>query len=160
MADLGWFDTVAQAVTYFQTERASTECWDELTAESGNIADNVLRHAYNRLYYSPRYDLPTKAEATAAELVVLRKAQAEMAYYLACHIVDEDRRMGLQAQHVKKAGIVKEDYREATMNEAPIPGVVDDLLAGWKTAKAIHIKDIDRDEEKCVGYDVVECDED
>lgn len=157
MADIGWFDTVDQANTYFDTERSDTRCWDEIIAESANIGDNVLRHAYNRLYYSPRYDLPTKAEATADELVILRKAQAEMAYYLACHIIDEDRRMGLQAQHVKKAGIVKEDYREATMNKAPIPGVVDDLLSAWKKAKHLHVTDIDRDEDQCVDGDVVEC---
>ena len=84
-------------------------------------------NAYNRIYYDSRYDVPTYAGATAAQLVILKKVNGEMAYYLAQHLDDEDRRMGLRNQGVIKAGIVKEDYKDDSI-ELPVPPFIDALL--------------------------------
>jgi hypothetical protein len=158
---IGWLANEAEAQNYFDTERLRTDCWDDINAESGGLGAKVLLNAYNKLYYDPRFSLPTYAEATADELVILIKAQCEMAYYLCCHLRDEDRRKGIQAQGVIKAGIVKEDYYADMLMSHPIPPFVLALLAPWKKYKPLHITDIDRDEDECVDYDeVITCGED
>lgn len=159
---IGWLNNLAQAENYFDTERLRTDCWDMVGAESVGavLKEKVLYNAYNRLYYDPRFNLPTYAEATAAELVILKKAQCEMAYYLCCHLRDEDRRKGIQAQAVIKAGIVKEDYYADMLKDLPIPPFVLVLLGPWKKYKHLAITDIDRDEDECVDHDVVTCGED
>jgi len=160
---IGWLVNQAAAQTYFDTERLRTDCWDVIGAESaGSILQaKVLLNAYNRLYYDPRFSLPTYAEASASELVILIKAQCEMAYYLCCHLRDEDRRKGIQAQAVIKAGIIKEDYYADMLMSLPIPPFVLALLKPWKKAKHFMITDIDRDEDECVDEtDVITCGED
>lgn len=158
---IGWLNNAAQAQNYFDTERLRTDCWDDVGAESGALGPKVLLNAYNRLYYDPRFALPTFIEATAVELIILVKAQCEMAYYLCCHLRDEDRRKGIQAQAVIKAGIVKEDYFSDMLMSLPIPPFVLALLAPWKKAKHYLVTDIDRDEDLCVDDEiVVDCGED
>lgn len=147
---VGWFDDIAEADDYFLNERIETEAWDNLgpMASADLYKIKALTHAYNRLYYDSRWDLPTYANAMAAELVILKKANAEMAYYLAVHVLygDEDRRKGIQAQGVRHAGIVQEDYVEAMMIEVPIPALVWDLLSPWATDKAIYPFNLERAE--------------
>lgn len=136
---IGWVVNLADAESYFDDERLETDAWDEIMAldSSGKLNEKALLNAYNRLYYLPDYTLPTFAEATADQLVILRKAQCEMAYYLCIHLADEDRRKGIQAQGVTKADIVGETYSENWIDRAPIPAYVIALLNPFLTAGSV-----------------------
>ena len=149
---IGWFNNLADAKLYFTNERLVTTAWDALSDPGGMT--KAVTNAYNRIFYSSKYDVPTYAAATAAQLIVLKKVNGEMAYYLAQHLEDEDRRMGLRAQGVTKAGIVKEEYKDDI--ELPIPPFIDDILEeeGFTTEKAFGMVDVDRDEEKSVDEKV------
>ena len=140
---IGWFDDLADANDYFTDERLITEAWDDLTNPQKN---KVILNSYNRLYHDPKWSLPTYAEATLAELIKLRIANAEMAYYLAVHLGDEDRRKGIQAQGVIEAGIVKEKYFADMLKDLPVPPFVEELLAAWEVAEGIGISNLARDE--------------
>jgi hypothetical protein len=159
---IGWFDSLAAAESYFATERLETAAWDALldgsTSGTKDEKTVVLNQAYNRLYYSKEFILPTYAEATVADLVILTKAQAEMAYYLAQHLADEDRRKGLQAQGVSAAGVVKESYKDTMLKETPIPAVVYDILCCYLSGIEVpfYAVNIDRDEDKDVHEDVTD----
>ena len=145
---IGWFSNLADATAYFTSERLVTKAWDDLSAAD---KPKAVTNAYNRIYYDKRYDVPTYADATVAQKVILRIVNGEMAYYLAMHLASEDRRMGLRAQGVIKAGIVKEDYKD-DLAELPIPPQIDAMLddAGFTTEKAFGMVDIGRDEDKSV----------
>jgi hypothetical protein len=145
----GWFLDIAEAETYFEDERLETEAWDILTEDStGFQKTKVLKMAYNRIYYDPRWELPTYAEATAEDLVILKKANGEMAYYLAIHLADEDRRKGIQAQGVIEAGIVKEKYSEDMLMSLPVPPFVEALLDAWSTTVNFAVVGARRDEDE------------
>ena len=154
---LGWFLDLTDAKAYFTTERLVTTAWDALVVLGDPTATKAVKNAYNRIYYDSRYDVPTYAAATAAQLVVLKIVNGEMAYYLAQHLEDEDRRMGLRSQGVIKAGIVKEDYKDNSI-ELPVPPLIDALLEdeGFTTEKAFGMVNVDRDEEKSVDEKVDE----
>jgi hypothetical protein len=146
---VGYFADVTEANDYFDLERLETECWDGLGSGSGvPYKDKVLMNAFNRLYHDPRWSLPHPAgPPSAADLVVLKIAQAEEAYYLCVHLEDEDRRKGLQAQGVIKAEIVKEWYDPKGLQDLPVPAVVQALLTPWLVDYAeFGIVDIARDE--------------
>jgi hypothetical protein len=151
---IGWFTNLAETESYFTDERLITTAWDALADNATKT--KAVKNAYNRVYHDPRYAVPTYADATAAQLVVLKIVNGEMAYYLAQHMEDEDRRMGLRSQGVTKAGIVKEEYKSDL--ELPIPPFIDALLAeeGFVTEKAFGMVDIARDEEKSVDEKVDE----
>ena len=150
----GW-STVALAETYFTNERSVTTLWDALA--DNDAKNNILNEAYNRIYYSDEYDVPETGDETAAQLIVLIKAQSEMSYYLLMHLADEDRRKGIQAQGVTSAGIVKEVYDRGKLQELPIPPIVRRLLSGFfKYDDPIHVIDIDRDENEPVSDDATE----
>jgi hypothetical protein len=147
---VGYFTDVTEANDYFDLERLETECWDGLGSGSGiPYKDKLLLNAFNRLYYDPRWSLPDPAgPPSAADLVVLKKAQAEEAYYLCVHLEDEDRRKGIEAQGVIEAGIVKEKYDQGSRDDLPVPAVVQALLYPWLVDYAeFGIVDIGRDEE-------------
>ena len=150
---LGWFDNLVDAKAYFTVERLITTAWDALPDDA--TMTKAVINAYNRIYYDPRYDVPTYADATAIQLVILKKVNGEMAYYLAQHLEDEDRRMGLRAQGVIKAGIVEEGYKEDSV-ELPVPPFIDALLEaeGFVTEKAFGMVDVDRDEDESVDTKV------
>lgn len=152
---VGWFDNLVDAKAYFTNERLVTTAWDALVVLGDPTATKAVINAYNRIYYDPRYDVPTYADATAIQLVILKKVNGEMAYYLAQHMEDEDRRMGLRAQGVIKAGIVKEDYKDNSM-ESPVPPLLDAILedAGFMAGKAFGMVDVDRDEDESVDTKV------
>jgi hypothetical protein len=144
---IGWVLDLSDAQSYFTDERLETGAWDNLYIldSSGTLNEKVLLNAYNRLYYLPEYTLPTYAEATSADLVILRKAQCEMAYYLCVHLADEDRRKGIQAQGVVEADIVGETYDRDWIEKAPIPAFVIAMLSGWLTAgKVIYPANVER----------------
>ena len=143
----GYYVDVAEADDYFANERADSDAWDALSASSEK--EIYLGHAFNRIFYSREYKPPAPADATPTELVVLKKANGEMAYYLAVHVRDEDRRKGIQAQGVTAAGVVKEAYDPARLDATPIPQFVRDLLAPWLIVKKHFVAiDIGRDEGK------------
>lgn len=147
MPAIGWFASLADAESYFTSERLETNAWDALTTDAKKT--KALIQAYNRLYYSGLFELPTEPEAPAADLVVLKKAQGEMAYYLAQHLADEDRRKGIQAQGVTEAGIVKETYSEGALSDIPIPPLVAGILEDYSTAgEAFYVAAVDRDEDE------------
>lgn len=153
---IGWFNNLTEAKNYFINERLITTSWDALSDPLGMT--KAITNAYNRIFYSSKYDVPTYAAATAAQLIVLKKVNGEMAYYLAQHLEDEDRRKGLQAQAVVKAGIVKEDYSKDDLMALPVPPFVDALLEeeGFTTEKAFGMVDVARDEDKSVDEKVDE----
>jgi hypothetical protein len=143
---IGWFSTLVQADSYFTDERLETSAWDALSDANQTKA---LMQAYNRIYYSGLFAVPLLADATAAELVLLKKAQAEMAYYLAQHLADEDRRKGIQSQGVIEAGIVKEKYQPGSLSDIPIPPIVAGILEDFSTAASpIYVTEVDRDEDE------------
>ena len=151
MAQLGWA-TSAEADSYFADERYITELWDDLAdAAAKNV---VLNNAYNRLFYSPDYSLPAAGAETAAQLVILIKAQSEMAYYILMHLEDEDRRKGIISQGVTTAGIVKEVYDKGLAGKVPIPPIVDELLEDFSELNAFGMANLDRDEDESVDTKV------
>ena len=154
MPVIGWFDDLANAELYFTTDRLVTTSWDALATDA--LKTKAVINAYNRIFYDPRYAVPTYALATAAQLVILKIVNGEMAYYLAQHLEDEDRRKGLQAQAVIEAGIVKEVYNKDDLMALPVPPMVDAMLEaeGFTTEKAFGLVDIDRDEDESVGTKV------
>ena len=150
--ELGW-STLAEATSYFADQRLSTTAWDGLADDDAK--NKVLNNAYNRIKYCPKLSVP--ASPSAAELIKLKLGQWEFAYYLATHLADEDRRMGLQAQHVVGAGIVKETYDKDRLDEIPIPQFVLDILIDFnKYTDAFVMMEIDRDEDESVDEDVVD----
>ena len=154
---IGWFNNLNDAKDYFNNERLVKTAWLALLAIGDPTATSAVINAYNRIYYDPRYAVPTYADATPAQKAVLRIVNGEMAYYLAVHLADEDRRMGLRVQGVIKAGIVKEDYKDNSI-ELPVPPIIDAMLAdaGFTTEKAFGMVDVDRDENKSVDEKVDE----
>ena len=145
---IGYFIDLTEAENYFLTERLATECWDDLAglASAGAMQIKALMMAFNRIFYDPAYTLPDPSlPPTATELIILKKAQAEEAYYLACHLHDEDRRKGIQAQGVIYAGIVKENYYADWLGKLPVPPFVDALLSPfYADMEVIRIANIDR----------------
>lgn len=156
MSDIGW-TSLSGAATYFSTRRLDSTWWDGLTAVSGGKDEKsaALWMAYDRIRFCPDFTIPTAP--TAAQLERLAKAQHELAYYLAAHLEDEDKRKGLQAQGVIEAGVVKEKFAEAALTALPFPPEVASLLDEFKTAEQhFFAVDIDRDEDESVNTDVVE----
>ena len=156
---IGYFTNLTEAKAYFSSERLETTAWDALaTTSSKDEKTACLTQAFNRIYYSQEFILPKPADATADELITLKKGQAEMAYYLAEHLADEDTRKGLQAQGVAAAGTVKETYDKDALGKTPIPPVVRDLLTGWWSGTDVpfHAVDIDRDEDYSVDEDTTD----
>ena len=152
VSELGW-STLLEADSYFDNERLVITKWDALDDDDKN---KTLNMAYNRIYYNPDYNTPAAGAETATQKVKLIKIQAEMAYYLAVHLTDEDGRMGLRSQGVVKAGIAKEDYKEDM--ELPMPPIVAAMLEeeGFTTDRAFGMADINRDEDESVDEDVTD----
>ena len=154
---IGWI-TLEEAEDYFLNERLETDAWDDLVEDSAiHQKSKALQMAYNRLYYDPRWTLPTHAEATATDLIVLQKAQTEETYYLAQHLTAEDHRKAIQAQGVIEAGVVKEKYSEKMLNDLPVPPFVIALLEPWFDGGAcIGAANLARDEDESVRTKVHE----
>jgi len=147
--EIGYINLV-DADTYFAT-RLSADAWTSILPTSGDPKKTAaLQTAYDRLYFSGLFNLPLFLDATADQLVVLKKAQCELSLYMLIHLADEDRRKGLQAQGVTVAGIVKEQYAETDLNYLPIPPFVAGLLEEFSTAviNPFYASEIDRDENK------------
>lgn len=156
---IGWVTDLTDAESYFSTERLETAFWDALTTTSGGKDEKtaVLTMAYNRIRFCKKFTVPSLPDATQA--AKLRMAQCEMAYYLAGHLADEDRRKGLHAQGVVGANIVGETYArfesdQVKLTDIPIPGAVIDLLDEFTADETpFYSVDIERDENEAVDYD-------
>lgn len=149
---IGWFLNLAAADTYFETEQYDyLTFWDTRTDAEKTLA---VLHAYNRIYYSKQFDVPTYVGATAAQLEKLSRANGVFAKYIIIHIQDEDRRHGIIDQGVTEAGIVEEVYSEDAMGKAPIPAVVKDMLEDFSNLIYFGKTDIDRDEDESVDTNV------
>ena len=127
----GWFANAAAVDVYYVT-RAGAEAWAGVVTITAAQKEALHTTAYNRILYSKLFNLP--AAPTAAELLVLQMAQAEYAWHLYYHITPGDRRKGIQAQGVIKAGVVKEDYYAEMLQEQDFPATVMDILDGWADA--------------------------
>jgi hypothetical protein len=134
--------TMAEAEIFFLSRFGSDEYWTETTDKVGAILT-----AYKWLLNCPRFSLAASASAAT----VLKDAQCEMALFLIQHQPDIDLRMGLQAQGVREAGIVKEKYDGK--NRMPIPPFVVAMLDAYRADTPMHIINIERDEEQNVSYD-------
>jgi hypothetical protein len=141
---IGWLLNLSEAVTYFRTERLESVFWDALSHVSGGKDERVaaLLQAYNRIRTASGLAIP--ASPSAAELAALKLAQMEMAYYLAGHAEDEDKRLGLQAQNVVSAGYVQETYK--LDRPGTLPPAILVLLADFASARSIIAVDLRRDE--------------
>lgn len=135
----GWV-TLAEANTFFSTRFGADDYWI-----SGADKDGALTTAYNWLVGCGKFGFPTTATQA------MKDAQCEMALFLIQHQPDIDLRMGLQAQGVIQAGIVKETYSGKA--KMPIPPLVCDLLTNYSDSGPIHYADIERDEEYDTTYD-------
>ena len=159
VAQNGW-STPVEADLYFADERSITSLWDALADDDAK--NRVLNAAYNRIYYHTDFTgIPEAGTETAAQLVILIKAQSELSYYLLMHLEDEDRRKGLQIQAVAGAGIVKETYTRfnsdtITPGDLPLPPIVVAMLDGFKDLPTMAMIDIDRNEDEGVQYDAVD----
>ena len=150
----GWFNNLADAEAYFTTDRLVTTAWDDLSTDA--LKTKAVIQGYNRIFYNPQYNVPSYADATAAQLVILKKVNGEMAYYLAVHLAAEDQRKGLQAQAVTDAGVVKEKYHKDLLDEVPVPAMVEALLDEFdELGETTVILPIDRDENEDLDTDVV-----
>ena len=151
---IGWFNNLAGAEAYFTTDRLVTTAWDDLSTDA--LKTKAVIQGYNRIFYDPQYNVPTYAVATAAQLVILKKVNGEMAYYLAVHLAAEDQRKGLQAQAVTDAGIVKEKYNKDLLDELPVPAMVKALLDEFDLlGESMVLVEIDRDEDEDIDEDIV-----
>lgn len=149
---VGWMVNLAEADTYFEEERLVTAKWDALADAD---KEKALLNAYNRITIASRYLIP--AAPTAAQLLKLKPAQCEMAYYLIIHLLDEDSRKGIQAQGVIVAGIAKETYHKDWLDKLPIPPIVEELLDEFdELGESMVMIPIDRDEDEDMATDVVE----
>jgi hypothetical protein len=163
MSAIGWVTDLAAANAYFTAERLDSQAWDALAilpgSKDGKIA--VLNMAYNRLRFCQDYEIP--ASPTAAQLERLKYAQLELAYYLAMHLSDEDRRKGLQAQGVTVAGQIKETYGTTSditsLDKLPLPPAVRDIMQDFYFAQGAYARDIARDESKGVNEPVTDEDD-
>jgi hypothetical protein len=136
------FVSLADSNTYFGDRPGSSDYW-----VSGSDKNAAILYAYKLLKKSRRFSLP----ATATQAV--KDAQCELAYYLLIHLSDIDIRMGLRAQGVLEAGILREKFKSDDAAEFPFPSVVIDLLAAYDTTRGMYILDVERDEEEHTDYD-------
>ena len=83
----------------------------------------------------------------------MKDAQCEMALFLLQHQPDLDLRMGLRAQGVLVAGVVKEKYKDKDNMAYPLPPIVERLLSGYDGTKGAYMVNLERNEEYGVSYD-------
>ena len=134
--------TEAAANTYMGNRLDADSYWIDEEADN----KRALITAYKWLN-AGSYSFPTTPVQT------MKDAQCEMALFLLQHQPDIDLRMGLQAQGVIVAGVVKERYKDDNYVELPIPPIVQKLLSGYDTDRPVYLVNIERNEEESVDYD-------
>ena len=152
MPDIGW-TSKADANTFFVT-RYGCGAWATLEAADSTA---LLTTAWNRILHDSRWTIPVTPSAAQKEK--LAYAQDLTAWYMYIHLLDEDRRKGLQAQGVISAGLVKESYDKDSLDKIPLPAevidVLDELLS---TKKPFYAVDIDRREPPGADQDTTDVD--
>ena len=133
--------SVADANTYFGDRVGVTNYWC-----SGAEKEEALVTAWRWLTGCSDYTFP----ATAVQ--AMKDAQCEYALFLLQHQPDIDLRMGLQAQGVVEAGVVKEKYGVGP-GGIPLPPIVQGLLRAYYTGATIKLLNLERDDEESVTYD-------
>ena len=133
--------TEAEANSYMEGRVKAGDYWDD------GGADNIpaLITAFKWLTGTPAYSFPVIVSQD------MKDGQSEYALFLLQHQPDLDLRMGLQAQGVKVAGIVKESYRE--IQGIAVPPIVHELLRDYTTEVPFYILPLERDEEENTNYD-------
>lgn len=134
--------TEAQANTYFEARLTASTYW----TNGASINIPALITAYKWLN-AGKYSFPTTSTQN------MKDAQCEYALFLIQHQPDLDLRMGLQAQGVRTAGVVKEKYKDSNSIELPIPPIVQKLLEDYDNESPAYLVNIERNEEYGVGYD-------
>ncbi len=134
--------TEAAANTYMGNRLDADSYW--VDEEPDNV--RALITAYKWLN-AGSYSFPT------TPVQVMKDAQCEMALFLIQHQPDLDLRMGLQAQGVIAAGVVKERYKDDNYVELPIPPIVKKLLEDYSTERPVYLINIERNENESVSYD-------
>jgi len=145
--------TLAEANLYFTTRLGATVKWNNQTDADKQAA---LTTSYNRITNDTNYSIPVSPSAAA--LAKLQFCQEELAYYMVIHLKDEDKRVGLQAQGIIEAGIVKEKYLQDRPIDIPYPPAVKDILDDefFNSSKSgFYVKEIGRDESQDINADVV-----
>lgn len=134
--------TEAEANTFMEGRIKAGDYW------TNGGTDNIpaLITAYYWLTDSHKFSFPIVIVAA------MQRLQCEMALFLLQHQPDIDFRMGLQAQNVIEAGIVKEKYVMTVMG-IPVPPAVADLAYPYLDQQQFYILDIERDEEQLTSYD-------
>jgi len=141
--------TEAAANTYFTSRYGADDYWTDDAASN----PAALITAYLWLQADANYTFATYTP-TSTIPQNLKDAQCEYALFIIQHQPDIDLRMGLQAQFVVEAGVVKEKYAPDHLS-LPIPPTVLNLLESYEATKPIYLIDIERDEEQLTGYDAV-----
>ena len=118
--------TETAANTYFEARIKGGDYWTDGAADN----KQALITAYKWLN-AGSYSFPT------TPVQVMKDAQCEMALFLLQHQPDLDLRMGLQAQGVIVAGVVKERYKDDNYVELPIPPIVQKLLEDYSTERPV-----------------------
>ncbi len=136
-----WLTEVA-ANTYFDDRIKASDYWTDGAADNSPALITAYKWLNSGVYSFP-------ATATQA----MKDAQCEMAFFLLQHQPDLDLRMGLQAQGVIAAGVVKERYKDDNYVELPIPPLVQKLLESYQTARPVFLVNIERNENESVDYD-------
>ncbi len=132
--------TQAEADTYLGDRLAIGDYWNA-TAEK----DAALVTAWRWLTGAGDFTFP--AVATQA----MKDAQVEYAVFLIQHQPDIDLRMGLQAQGVTAAGVVKEKY-SGMSTAVPYPPIVSTMLRSYLTYANMELIDLARNENESVTY--------
>jgi hypothetical protein len=134
--------TEAEADAYLATRFGAGDYW-----VSGVDKEAAIATAYSWLINSPKFSLT--ADTDAAQKI--KDAQCEMALFLVMNQPDIDIRLGLQSQGVMEAGIVKEKYngKKPTL---PIPFTVAFMLEDYAQERAIHMINLERNEDEGVDY--------
>ncbi len=136
--------TIAEADAYLALRVGADAYWNGLSDAEKEIP---LVNAYHWLTGCGLYTFPGDASAYAPKMIM---AQSEMALFLLQHGQDIDLRMGLRAQGVRIAGIVRETYGDIDM---PLPPVVKAMLKGYENAQGFAIVELERDEDRDADYD-------
>lgn len=134
--------TETEANTYFDDRIKASDYWTN--GDSDNSP--ALVTAYKWLN-AGKYNFPDTA------VQPMKDAQCEYAFFLLQHQPDLDLRMGLQVQGVIAAGVVKERYKDDNFVEMPIPPIVEQLLDGYDTERAVYLINLERNENEGVDYD-------
>jgi len=133
--------TVAEANTYLK-DRVGVKNYWSATAEKSE----ALVTAWRWLTGAGDYTFPTTATQP------MKDAQVEYALFMLQHQPDIDLRMGLQAQGVTDAGIVKEKYGGMS-TAVPYPPIVSTMLRSFLTYSNIKLIALARDENESISYD-------